>query len=267
MRSADPKIRRQAVEFLKKGIRAAKELGGLEIGGVLYSNWPTNYHGDMITKAERYERRQRSVDCLREAMRVADEIEMPVNLEVINRYENYTINTVAEGLALCEEIGSRYCNLLLDVFHMNIEEEELWNLHKIDHWLQGHPDMHKIPGINVSVGSLGQGVSIAMGMALAGKYQKKDYKVYALIGDGESQEGMVWESAMAAAHYKLDNFTVLLDHNGLQIDGTNEEVMSIGDVLAKFKAFGFTCYSVDGHDVDAISANRDRPSSCLRRTV
>lgn len=125
MRSEDREVRRKAVEYLKKGIYAAKELGGLELGGVLYANWPANYHGDMITRQERADRHQRSVDCLRQAMELADEIEMPVNLEIINRYEDYTINTVAEGLALCEEIGSKYCNLLLDVFHMNIEEEDI----------------------------------------------------------------------------------------------------------------------------------------------
>lgn len=125
MRSPDAGIRRTAVEYLKQGIRAAKELGGLELGGVLYSNWPTDYKNDMLTVQERYERHQRSLDCLREAVKVADELAMPVNLEVINRYEDYTINTVAEGLAFCEEIGSKYCNLLLDVFHMNLEEDDI----------------------------------------------------------------------------------------------------------------------------------------------
>ncbi|MCD8122541.1 MAG: sugar phosphate isomerase/epimerase [Clostridiales bacterium] len=125
MRSADRSVRRKAVEYLKQGIYTAKELGGLEIGGVLYSQWPTNYGNDMLTKEERYDRRQRCLEGLREAMILAEEIEMPVNLEVINRYEGYTVNTVAEGLALCEEIGSRFCNLLLDVFHMNIEEDDI----------------------------------------------------------------------------------------------------------------------------------------------
>lgn len=125
MRSPDPDIRRKAVEYLKRGIRAAKALGGIEIGGVLYSNWPTNYQGDMLTKQERYDRRQRSLEGIREAVQTADELEMPVNLEVINRYEDYTINTVAEGLEFCQQIGSKYCNLLLDVFHMNLEEEDI----------------------------------------------------------------------------------------------------------------------------------------------
>ncbi|MEM1485989.1 transketolase [Oscillospiraceae bacterium PP1C4] len=130
--------------------------------------------------------------------------------------------------------------------------EDLWNLRQIDSHLQGHPDMTKTPGVDVNTGSLGQGVSIAGGLAMAAKHKKADYKVYAILGDGELQEGMVWEAAMSAAHYKLDNLTVMLDHNGLQIDGSNDEVMSIGDVTAKYQAFGFECYTVDGHDIQAI---------------
>ncbi|MDL2232937.1 transketolase [Ruminococcaceae bacterium OttesenSCG-928-L11] len=130
--------------------------------------------------------------------------------------------------------------------------DDLWSLRKIDSHLQGHPDMVKTPGVDVNTGSLGQGVSIGVGMALAAKYKKASYKIYAVLGDGELQEGLVWEAAMAAAHYKLDNFTVLLDHNGLQIDGANDDVMSLGDIMAKYKAFGFECFQVDGHDLQAI---------------
>jgi transketolase len=137
--------------------------------------------------------------------------------------------------------------------------EDLWNLRQINSHLQGHPDMIKTPGVDANTGSLGQGVSIAVGMALAAKHKKASYKVYTIIGDGEAQEGLVWEAAMAAAHYKLDNFTVMLDHNGLQIDGSNDEVMSLGDVVGKFKAFGFECYKVDGHDIDAITAALEAP--------
>jgi len=134
-------------------------------------------------------------------------------------------------------------------------KEDLWNLRQIDSHLQGHPDMTKTPGVDVNTGSLGQGVAIASGMALAAKYKKENHKVYAIIGDGESQEGLVWESAMSAAHYKLDNFTVILDHNGLQIDGKNEEVMDIGDIMAKFAAFGFECIKVeDGNDLEQVIA-------------
>lgn len=133
------------------------------------------------------------------------------------------------------------------------EREELWNLRQSDSMLQGHPDMKKTPGVDLSTGSLGLGVSVAVGMALGAKQKKQDHRVFVVLGDGEAQEGIVWEAAMSAAHYKLDNLVVLLDHNGLQIDGSNDEVMSLGDINEKFKAFGFKCSKVDGHDIDAIS--------------
>ena len=125
--------------------------------------------------------------------------------------------------------------------------------------LQGHPDTKKCPGVDASTGSLGQGISIAVGMALGAKHTGKNLHVYTIIGDGESQEGLVWEASMAAAHYKLDNLTVILDHNGLQIDGTNDEVMSLGDIKAKALAFGYDVIEVaDGNDmkqvVDALHA-------------
>ncbi|MEH7248068.1 transketolase [Neobacillus niacini] len=131
--------------------------------------------------------------------------------------------------------------------------EDLWDFRQTHSHLQGHPDMRKTPGIDVNTGSLGHGISNATGMALAAKHKKMDYKVYAIIGDGEAQEGIVWESAMAAAHFKLDNLVVILDYNGLQIDGENDDVMSIGDIVGKYRAFGFECYKVDGHDIDAIT--------------
>jgi transketolase len=138
--------------------------------------------------------------------------------------------------------------------------EDLWTLRKIESHLQGHPDMTKTPGVDVNSGSLGQGASIAVGMAIAAKYKKAAYKIYTVIGDGESQEGLIWEAAMAAAHYKLDNITFILDHNGLQIDGANDEVMSIGDPMEKFKAFGFECFKVaDGHDIGAITEALNAP--------
>lgn len=138
--------------------------------------------------------------------------------------------------------------------------ETLWTLRKIDSPLQGHPDMHKVPGIDASTGSLGQGMSIAMGMALAARHRKKAYQIYTLLGDGECQEGIVWEAAMAAAHYQLSNLTVLLDHNGLQIDGTNDQVMSLGEIGKKFGAFGFQCFCVDGHDIMAITQALNAPT-------
>lgn len=137
--------------------------------------------------------------------------------------------------------------------------EDLWNLRKIGCHLQGHPDMKKTPGVDINTGSLGQGVSIAMGLALAAKASKQDYQVYAITGDGESQEGLVWEAAMAAANYGLDNYTVMLDHNGLQIDGFVKDVMYIEDICEKYYAFGFECYKVDGHDFEAICSALDAP--------
>lgn len=131
-------------------------------------------------------------------------------------------------------------------------KEDLAGLRQIHSHLQGHPDCRKTPGVDMNTGSLGQGISIAMGLALAAKQEKADYKVYTVIGDGECQEGLVWEAAMAAAHYKLDNLVVMLDYNGLQIDGSNEDVMSLGNILNKFNAFGFECFQVDGHNIAEI---------------
>ncbi len=133
-------------------------------------------------------------------------------------------------------------------------KEDLAGLRQIDSHLQGHPDCTKTPGVDMNTGSLGQGASLAMGMALAAKHGEASYHVYAVLGDGECQEGLVWEAAMAAAHYKLDNLTFLLDYNKLQIDGCNAEVMSLGDIMKKYEAFGFECFEVDGHNISAITA-------------
>ena len=143
--------------------------------------------------------------------------------------------------------------------------EDLWTLRKFHSHLQGHPDMRKTPGVDANTGSLGQGVSIAGGMALAAKYKGESHRVFVITGDGESQEGLVWEAAMSAAHYKLDNLTVLLDHNGLQIDGTNDEVMGVGDMMAKYEAFGFAYVKVDGHDIGAVveAVNTPHPGKPL----
>ncbi len=131
-------------------------------------------------------------------------------------------------------------------------KEELQKLRKIDSMLQGHPDMKGTPGVDMSTGSLGQGFSSSCGMAMAGKIDKKDYRVYTLLGDGELQEGIVWEAAMLAAHHKLDNLTAFIDYNGLQIDGKNEEVLSIDPVTDKFKAFGWNVLKIDGHSIEEI---------------
>ena len=140
-------------------------------------------------------------------------------------------------------------------------KEDLADLRQINSHLQGHPDCKKTPGVDMNTGSLGQGASLAMGLALAAKHAKKDYKVYTVLGDGECQEGQVWEAAMAAAHYKLDNLVFMLDHNGLQIDGSNDEVMGLGDIMKKFDAFGFACFQVDGHDIAAITEALKAPVS------
>ena len=132
--------------------------------------------------------------------------------------------------------------------------EDLLTLRKIDSYLQGHPDMHKVPGVDMSSGSLGLGISAACGMALAGKIENKDYRVYTIIGDGESEEGQVWEAAMFASHYKLDNLCVILDLNGLQIDGPITEVMNPTPHDKKFEAFGFHVITIDAHDFNEIEA-------------
>mgnify|MGYP004582353675 CR=1 FL=1 len=132
-------------------------------------------------------------------------------------------------------------------------KNELKRERKFHSILQGHPDSKKCPGVEASSGSLGQGISIAAGMALGAKVKKTGAQVYTVIGDGECAEGLVWEAAEAAAHYKLDNFTVILDHNGLQIDGANKDVMDTLDIRRKFEAFGFETISVDdGNDIEQV---------------
>ena len=141
-------------------------------------------------------------------------------------------------------------------------KEELVTLRQIDSRLQGHPDMKNIPGVDMSTGSLGQGISAACGMALAGKIKKADYRVYTVVGDGESEEGQVWEAAMFAAHYKLDNLVAVIDWNGLQIDGPVAEVMNPTPHDEKFRAFGWHVISIDAHDFGAIEA-----ALCEAKTV
>ncbi len=130
--------------------------------------------------------------------------------------------------------------------------EDLPTLRHIDSYLQGHPNMNTVPGVDMSTGSLGQGISTAVGMALGAKHQNKDFRVYTLLGDGEIQEGQVWEACMAAAHYKLDNLVVIVDNNGLQIDGNIADVMSPYPIFDKLVSFGFHTIAIDGHDFDAI---------------
>lgn len=133
-----------------------------------------------------------------------------------------------------------------------IKNEDLLGFRKIDSNLQGHPDMNKIPGVDMTTGSLGQGLSAANGMALAGKLDNKNYRVYCVLGDGEIEEGQVWEAAMSASHYKLDNLCVIVDNNNLQIDGTVDKVMSPYPIVDKFESFGFNVIQIDGHDYKQI---------------
>ncbi|MGL5641966.1 MAG: transketolase [Paraclostridium sp.] len=154
------------------------------------------------------------------------------------------------------------------------DKSELNSLRKIGAMLQGHPDMKGTPGVEMSTGSLGQGFSIASGMAMASKLDNAPWRVYTLLGDGEVQEGIVWEAAMSAAHYKLDNLVAFLDYNGLQIDGEVEKVMNIGPIGAKFKSFGWNVIEIDGHDFDQIFAALDmaketvgKPTIIIAKTV
>lgn len=130
--------------------------------------------------------------------------------------------------------------------------EDLLTLRKVGSYLQGHPNMNTVPGVDMSTGSLGQGISTACGMALAAKLKKQDYRVYTLLGDGEIQEGQVWEACMLASHYHLDNLCVIVDNNGLQIDGDVAKVMSPYPIDEKLEAFGFDVVNIDAHDFDAI---------------
>ena len=133
-------------------------------------------------------------------------------------------------------------------------EEDLLTLRHLGSYLQGHPDMKHIPGVDMSSGSLGQGISAAVGMALGARMSDKDFRVYTLLGDGEIQEGQVWEAAMFAGHRKLDNLCVIVDNNGLQIDGNVDDVCSPYPIDKKFEAFNFHVINMDAHDFDAIRA-------------
>ena len=152
--------------------------------------------------------------------------------------------------------------------------EDMLQLRKVGSYLQGHPNMNSVPGVDMSTGSLGQGISTACGMALAAKLQKKDYRVYTLLGDGEIQEGQVWEACMFASHYSLDNLCVIVDNNGLQIDGEVTKVMNPHPIDAKLEAFGFDVQCIDGHDFDQIEKAMEhaktvtgKPSAIVMTTV
>ena len=153
-------------------------------------------------------------------------------------------------------------------------KEELLKLRKTGAMLQGHPDMKGTPGVDMSAGSLGQGVSVAVGMALSAKLSNDDYRVYTVLGDGEIEEGQVWEAAMFAGHRKLDNLVVIVDNNNLQIDGSVDEVCSPYPIADKFEAFNFNVVEIDGHDFDAIEAafknakeTKGMPTSIVAKTT
>ena len=152
--------------------------------------------------------------------------------------------------------------------------EDLKTLRRIDSYLQGHPNMNSVPGVDMSTGSLGQGISCAAGMALGLKHQGNPARVYTLLGDGEIQEGQVWEACMLASHYKLDNFVVIVDNNGLQIDGNIANVMSPYPIVDKLASFGFHTIAIDGHDFEAIEnamnearATKGQPTAIVMKTV
>jgi transketolase len=154
------------------------------------------------------------------------------------------------------------------------DSAELFTLRKLGSRLQGHPDSKYLPGVEISTGSLGQGLSVANGIALANRLDKLPSRVYALLGDGELQEGQIWEAAMTAAHYKLDNLCALVDNNGLQIDGPVAKVMGVEPITDKFRSFGWEVMDVDGHDIGAIVAALDKaetvkgkPSVIVCRTL
>ena len=132
-------------------------------------------------------------------------------------------------------------------------KEELKSFRKIDSFLQGHPDKNKVPGVDMTTGSLGQGLSVANGMAMMGKLNRKDYRVYCLVGDGEIEEGQIWEATMTSAHYKLDNLCLIVDNNELQIDGKVENVMNVNPIGEKLKSFGFEVIEIDGHNYQEIT--------------
>ncbi len=153
-------------------------------------------------------------------------------------------------------------------------EEEILTLRKLGSRLQGHPDMKRTPGVEMSTGSLGQGFSAANGMAMAGKLDKKDYRVYVALGDGECQEGQVWEAAMTAVHRRLDNLTAFIDYNKLQIDGNIEDIKSLTDIGARFRAFGWNVLEINGHDLIQIDraiafakVTYGRPTAIVAHTI
>ena len=153
-------------------------------------------------------------------------------------------------------------------------EKELNSLRKINSILQGHPDMNKIPGVDISTGSLGQGISVANGMAISAKLDNQDYRVYCLLGDGEIEEGQIWEAAMTSCHYKLDNLCVIVDNNNLQIDGSIDKVMNSYPIDKKFESFGFNVININGNNMEEILKAfenarkvKEKPTAIIAKTI
>jgi len=153
------------------------------------------------------------------------------------------------------------------------KKEELLTLRRLGALLQGHPD-RRTPGIEVASGSLGQGLSVALGMALAARLDGRDYRVYCLMGDGEIQEGNIWEAAMATSHYKCDNLCAILDYNGFQIDGRTKDIMNLDPLIDKWRSFGWHAIQIDGHDIaqilrayDEVASTKGKPSIIIAKTV
>ena len=153
-------------------------------------------------------------------------------------------------------------------------KDELKSFRKIDSFLQGHPDKNKVPGVDMTTGSLGQGLSVANGMAMMGKLNGKNYRVYCLVGDGEIEEGQIWEAAMTSAHYKLDNLCLIVDNNELQIDGKVEKVMNVNPIGEKLKSFGFEVIEIDGHNYQEIIQafetarnTKQKPTAIVAHTI
>lgn len=155
-----------------------------------------------------------------------------------------------------------------------IPKEDLKGFRKLDSYLQGHPDMNKVPGVDMTSGSLGQGLSVSNGMALAAKLDNRDYRIYTILGDGEIQEGQIWEAAMSSSHYKLDNLCVIVDNNNLQIDGEVSNVMNPYPIDKKFESFGFNVINIDGHNFNEIKDAfekakevKGKPTAIIAKTI
>lgn len=192
--------------------------------------------------------------------------EMNVNLEN-PKIENRDRLVLSKGHAS----AALYATLCEKGF---ISKEDLAGFRKLNSKLQGHPDMKNIPGVDMSSGSLGQGLSAGVGMAIAGKLDKREYRIYCILGDGELGEGQIWEAAMSASHYKLDNICVIIDNNNLQIDGKISDVMNSYPIDEKFKSFGFNVIEIDGHNFEEIEnafekakETKGKPTVIIAKTI